>query len=234
MFLFHISGPGKTYSLRSGRVPIGHSEQEASSNTVQPQIITQGVEAPTDEVTHVTATTNLSEHVEIGDQPPTNINVDATIENLGETPGRGTARKILGRALETKLLDDVFADLTITRLSPPPLVPLCRLMTNEAIRTTTASLDGLKESLENNGYCSRGSPPFFVSLRRPGGTEYLRITNMDRTLWGPVWTKISDDFDAALPEEWEDLRGRKFLVWDGNHRVKAWLSMIRECNISFH
>ena len=59
------------------------------------------------------------------------------------------------------------------------------------------------------------------------------VTHMDQIMWGLVWTCISDDFDASLPEEWKDLRGRKLLLWDGNHRVKAWISHMHESMFSF-
>lgn len=68
------------------------------------------------------------------------------VDKGGETSSRGATRKVLGRSLETKLLDDVFLDLTIKKSSPPPLVPLCRLMTNEVIHMASATLDGLKTS----------------------------------------------------------------------------------------
>lgn len=202
-------------------------DQEVTS----PVVIEPHVETPTHSnipnVSHVTRT-NLQD--DLVANPSTEENQERTMSAAGEnTPGKGgPQRKVLGKTLQTKHVDEIYDGITIKRALDPPLVPLCRLVPHEAIRTATSSLTALKALFDDTGYSEKGSPPFFISLRRPGSLEYLKVSTMDKTLWGPVWTQISDDFDSKLPNEWQDLRGKKFLVWDGNHRVKAWLQVIRE------
>lgn len=68
---------------------------------------------------------------------------------------------------------------------------------------------------------------FMVSLRGPNG-ETMPITPQDLESWGPVWRQVNDAFEAELPEEWEDLKGMKFLIWDGNHRCKTWMKRVKD------
>ena len=42
-----------------------------------------------------------------------------------------------------------------------------------------------------------------------------------------MWGEINKEFEENLPQEWEDLRGKKVLVWDGNHRLKTWMRVIK-------
>ena len=45
--------------------------------------------------------------------------------------------------------------------------------------------------------------------------------------------RINKEVEANLVPEWEDLRGKKFIVYDGNHRLKIWGSLIKNHKFSF-
>ena len=128
------------------------AREAASSNIVHPQVISQEERAPPLDITHVTFATI---------EPPLDQYIDDVVDENNQE-----SRSIFGSSLETKLIGKMFANLTIERGSPSPLVPLCRLFPNEAIQTATESLEGLKASLDNYGYTTHGSPPFFVSMKR--------------------------------------------------------------------
>lgn len=100
------------------------------------------------------------------------------------------------------------------------MIPLCCLVTNEAMRTSTHEMTSLIASFDSNGYV-RSSAPFLVSTSRPR-EGFLVVTDMDLQEWGPIWRQVNEEF------EWGDLRGIHFLFWDGNHRLKAWLARIYE------
>ena len=70
--------------------------------------------------------------------------------------------------------------------------------------------------------------PFIVSFKNPGHDQQY-ITPNDLEEWGPMWGEINKEFEENLPQEWEDLRGKKVLVWDGNHRLKTWMRVIKSC-----
>eukprot|EP00250_Pteridium_aquilinum_P033473 c569_g1_i1 orf=73-282(+) len=47
--------------------------------------------------------------------------------------------------------------------------------------------------------------------------------------WGShMWRQKKSEFEKALNKEWQDLRGKKFMVWEGNHRLKTWWKHIKE------
>ena len=88
-----------------------------------------------------------------------------------------------------------------------------------------------RDSFDCHGYVDT-SAPFLVSCSRPGSSLCFKVTDLDMQEWGPNWVLQHEAFENELVgTKWEDLQGKKFLVWDGNHRVKAWMSRIREGNI---
>lgn len=87
---------------------------------------------------------------------------------------------------------------------------------NEILRKVTIQVDEFADSFDRYGYLST-SAPFLLSLHRLRGGDFNEVTSVDLAEWGPSWVLVNDEFEnELLGSEWEDLKGRKFLVWDGN------------------
>lgn len=108
-----------------------------------------------------------------------------------------------------------------------PLVPLCRLVGNEAIRSTKDSVMDMEEKFKRAGYrASLGN--FLISEQMPSG-EIIKVTEEEERSWEDTfWGDINREFDKdlELSESWKHLVGQKLVVWDGNHRLKAWMAQI--------
>lgn len=130
--------------------------------------------------------------------------------------------------MDLGLLGDVFSKFFMKHNSSPPLIPLCRLIPNEAISTVSSQVDVFRDSFDSHGYVSASSP-FLVSLMHLGSPIYFDVTPLDLHEWEGNWLLQHEAFDNEVDgTEWDDLKGKKFLVWDGNHRVRAWMSCIHE------
>ena len=68
---------------------------------------------------------------------------------------------------------------------------------------------------------------FLVSLAEPSD-NVISVSTQNLEDWGPIWSKKSEDFDRSLGKEWQDLKGRKCFIWDGNRRYKTWMKQIRD------
>ena len=66
----------------------------------------------------------------------------------------------------------------------PPLISLCCLVINEAIKTITHEVTSLIASFDSNGYV-RSSAPFLVSTSRLR-EGFLAVTDMDLQEWAPI------------------------------------------------
>lgn len=132
---------------------------------------------------------------------------------------------VFGKDVHGRILEEIVEGFIVKRGGEPPRIPLCRLMENEAIRAVGPGTEGLVKRFEMSGYSVLGAP-FLVSFKKPGHDQHY-VSDLDKDEWGPIWREISDDFDNSLPLEWEDLRAKKFIVWDGNHRLKAWMRLIK-------
>ena len=65
-----------------------------------------------------------------------------------------------------------------------------------------------------------------MGFKKPGHDQQY-VTENDVVEWGPVWEEVNKEFEANLSPNWEDLRGKKFIVYDGNHHLKIWSSLIK-------
>ena len=130
-----------------------------------------------------------------------------------------------GNDISVRVLEEVIEGFILKRNQEAPRIPLCRLMENEAIRAVGPGTEGLVKRFEASGYSVFGAP-FIVSFKKPGHDQQY-VTENDKLEWDPIWRELSDEFDASLPPEWADLKEKKFLVWDGNHRLKTWMAMIK-------
>ena len=76
--------------------------------------------------------------------------------------------------------------------------------------------------MEGNGY-------FYVALEDNHG-HTSEVTPAIEDSWSKEWKEVNEDFEATLLAD-EDLRvflKKMFMVWDGNHKLQAWLPIIEQ------
>jgi hypothetical protein len=106
-------------------------------------------------------------------------------------------------------------------------IPLCRMVYMPLVRPTLAT-DIKKLEVEfTHGY-RPGAPVFYVSICNEKGEERF-VKDEDISNWGPHWTSVNEEFEAKLDSNphLKFLSGRMFFVCDGNHRLKAWIGLIK-------
>ncbi|MCO5612454.1 hypothetical protein L7F22_066721 [Adiantum nelumboides] len=132
----------------------------------------------------------------------------------------------MGKRVPLGIMNDVLSQFYVKCRSSPLLVPLCRLVPHEAVRFALDEASWLIPSFDTAAYLeSMGS--FLVSIKGPSG-ELMPITTQNLEEWDPIWIQKSAEFDKSLWREWQDLKGQKFLVWDGKYRLKTWLKHIKD------
>ncbi|MCO5554151.1 hypothetical protein L7F22_007677 [Adiantum nelumboides] len=108
-----------------------------------------------------------------------------------------------------------------------PWVPLCRLVGHEAVRSTRGNIEELASKFRQVGYIPcLGN--FLVSESLPRG-EKIHVTQEEEKQWvASFWGAINREFEMelSLSKNWAHLKGRKLIVLDGNHHLKAWMSQI--------
>ena len=99
-------------------------------------------------------------------------------------------------------------------------------MHNPAIRPIQDRCDDLAEEFRREGYWPERAD-FFCSLT--GKNLPLReVTDEDRNSWDPLWHEIDAEFERAIARtEWSNISNMMLYVWDGNHRLKAWMGEIK-------
>ncbi|KAL3675044.1 hypothetical protein R1sor_024992 [Riccia sorocarpa] len=113
----------------------------------------------------------------------------------------------------------------------PPRIPLCRLEAFTRVRKlqlSSAQTEELKRSFRLNGYME-SCHGFHVSPVDEDGEEVL-VTAEDESSWDFFWKTASQDFDreCRADPDLAVLAGKKFKVWDGNHRVTVWMQVSAE------
>jgi hypothetical protein len=72
-----------------------------------------------------------------------------------------------------------------------------------------------------------GNGVFYVALENNEG-KTMDVTPNIMASWSNNWIKANAEFEKELNSD-DDLRvfsGKMFMVWDGNHRLQAWLPII--------
>ena len=153
------------------------------------------------------------------------VNQDDPSETPTNVPKPADHPSIFGKDLPGRILGEIIDSFVIKRARDPPQIPLCRLMENEVIRAVGPGTEGLIARFEKSGYSIFGAP-FIVAFKKSGHDQQY-VSENDVLEWGPLWEEVNREFEANLPPEWEDLQGKKFIVYDGNHRLKIWSSLIK-------
>lgn len=108
-------------------------------------------------------------------------------------------------------------------------IPLCRMLPLPVVRPslkndvlTLASHFTSCGYLEGNGY-------FYVALEDNHGVT-REVTTAISDKWSEEWRLRNDEFEQTLlaDEQLKVFSNKMFMVWDGNHRLQAWLPIIDE------
>ena len=140
-----------------------------------------------------------------------------------------THSRVFGESVPLGLMNDVMNQFYVMHASPPPLVPLCRLIATEAVRVAQDQASWLIPLFDRACYVQTMGL-FTVSLKGRHG-EVKKVTQDIIEKWDPIWQAKNEHFESQLVGEWEDLRGKFFHVYDGNHRLKTWWRRINEGNL---
>ncbi|MCO5607591.1 hypothetical protein L7F22_061788 [Adiantum nelumboides] len=134
--------------------------------------------------------------------------------------------RVFGQNVPLGPMNDVISQFYVCEESSALLVPLCRLIPTNAVRLAIAEASWLIPSFDRVGYVSiMGS--FTVSLKGRHGETRLVTQEMIKQ-WDPIWQNLNTEFEKNLTREWEELRGKLFFVWDGNHHLKTWMKRIED------
>ncbi|MCO5604415.1 hypothetical protein L7F22_058580 [Adiantum nelumboides] len=123
-------------------------------------------------------------------------------------------------------MKDVLSQFYVKKRTLPPPVPLCRLVVHEAVSFARDDSEWIISSFDSATYLET-MEHFLVSIANSRG-DTMPVTSIDLEEWGPLWRQQNIEFERALGKEWQELEGNKFLVWDGNHRLKTWWKRIKD------
>ena len=136
----------------------------------------------------------------------------------------------LGKQISLGLMKDVLSQFYVKKRTLPPPVPLCRLVVHEAVRFARDDTEWLISSFDSAAYLETMGH-FLVSVADSRG-DFMSVTAAaDLEEWGPLWHEQNGEFERALGKEWQELKGKKFLVWDGNHRLNTWWKRIKDSKL---
>ena len=108
-------------------------------------------------------------------------------------------------------------------------IPLCRMMPLPVVRPSLKNdVSQLATHFMSDGYME-GNGFFYVALQdNHGHTNDVTPTVLSK--WSPEWKEVNEEFEKKLQAD-EDLKifsNKMFMVWDGNHRLQAWMPIIEQ------
>lgn len=105
-------------------------------------------------------------------------------------------------------------------------MPLCRLRENPVVRPRRDRIEQLALLFEADGYLKEKAN-FICSLESPN-KEIVEIQKGEISEWNKLWQKQNARFEKDIKgTEWEFLSNKYLYTWDGNHRLAAWISVIK-------
>lgn len=108
-------------------------------------------------------------------------------------------------------------------------IPLCRMISLPVVRPYLKSdVSHLASYFIASGYME-GNGFFYVACVDNNGHS-TEVTNEIIEKWSPEWRLVNEEFERLLQAD-EDLcifSNLMFMVWDGNHRLQAWMPLIDE------
>lgn len=136
---------------------------------------------------------------------------------------------IFGKILETSTPQAFLDRIGVKFRSPPPRVPLCRMIQTEAIRKVSPSTDkSLTRSFKKLGGYIESMGAFTVSIMDLEGEE-TPLTQEREESWDEHWRTVNQQFEESLSldPEWGPYLSRKMVhILDGNNRHNAWMECI--------
>jgi hypothetical protein len=77
--------------------------------------------------------------------------------------------------------------------------------------------------------CLEGNGVFYVSMEDNEGRTKA-VSEEIVASWSDNWRSVNAKFEQLLQNDvdLQQFPNRMFMVWDGNHRLQAWLSIINE------
>lgn len=153
------------------------------------------------------------------------LDYDSTVEMSAEELGKEMDAQIAKESVNTNVVLDRlrFKPRNKSKLN----IPLCRMKPLAAVRTHLRNdVMALGSHFISTGYMD-GHGVFYVALQDDEGRIH-DVTTEDRRQWSPLWQKANDVFEEELKKEdcWQQFSGKMFHVWDGNHRLAAWMPII--------
>jgi hypothetical protein len=108
-------------------------------------------------------------------------------------------------------------------------IPLCRMISLPVVRPFLKNdVLNLASHFVSCGYLE-GNGVFYVSMEDNDGRTRA-VTDEVVATWSENWIAVNAEFEKLLQSD-DDLRvfsGKMFMVWDGNHRLQAWLPIIND------
>ncbi|KAI5067919.1 hypothetical protein GOP47_0016264 [Adiantum capillus-veneris] len=160
--------------------------------------------------------------------------------------GRRNKLEVFGKILEISTPQAFLERIRVTFSGPPPRIPLCRLLSSEAIRKVIPSTErSLTRSFIKMGGYLESKGAFTVSIIDLEGEE-TPITQERIDSWDDCWKTINERFERSLDLETEwgpYLKGKMVHDLDGNNRLHAWMECIRQgfendlsrhCSVVYH
>ena len=105
-------------------------------------------------------------------------------------------------------------------------IPLCRMTKMLFVRPSLKTDIEKLEADFLHGY-REGDRVFYVSMFNATGTV-LEVSEVEKATWDPIWVAENEKFERLLLSD-PDLAmfsNKMFFVWDGNHRLQAWMNVI--------
>jgi hypothetical protein len=109
-------------------------------------------------------------------------------------------------------------------------IPLCRMIVMDEVRPVGKMDVQRLESEFITGYRD-GDRVLYISPYN-NFEKTMDLTEEEIARWSPHWQSVNDKFEKELmaDDDLAQLRGKMFYVWDGNHRVSAWMRHITNCH----
>ena len=108
-------------------------------------------------------------------------------------------------------------------------IPLCRMLPLPVVRPFLKNdVSQLATHFMSDGYME-GCGFFYVALEDNHG-HTNDVTSAVIANWSPQWKEVNEVFEKKLLAD-DDLRifsNKMFMVWDGNHRLQAWMPIIEQ------
>jgi hypothetical protein len=108
-------------------------------------------------------------------------------------------------------------------------IPLCRMMPLPVVRPFLKNdVSQLATHFMIDGYME-GCGFFYVALEDHHG-HTNDVTPNVVAKWSSEWKEVNDEFEKKLLAD-DDLKifsNKMFMVWDGNHRLQAWMPIIEQ------